>query len=163
MSRRSQIVMTEEEIAAYLKGARTIVLNSIGKDGVPHPAPMWFAIEDRDGDGDDGSIVMTTFTKSQKIRNLQRDPRVTLLLEDGETYTELRGVVFYGKAELSQDVDAVVLVLRAIGRHGDGGAIDALSETEQAGLRAQAAKRTAIRVRPQKIVSWDHRKLGGVY
>ncbi len=159
MSRRSQIVMTEEEIAAYLKDARTIVLNSIGKDGVPHPAPMWFAIED----GDDRSIVMTTFTKSQKIRNLQRDPRVTLLLEDGETYTELRGVIFYGKAELAQDVDAVVQILRAITRHGAGGAIDALSEAEQAGLRAQAAKRTAIRVRPQKIVSWDHRKLGGVY
>ena len=161
MSRRSQIVMTEEEIAAYLKGARTIVLNSIGKDGVPHPAPMWFAIEDGDEDG--GSIVMTTFTKSQKIRNLQRDPRVSLLLEDGETYTELRGVVFYGRAELSQDVDAVVQVLRAISRHGDGGAADALSETEQAGLRAQAAKRTAILVRPQRTVSWDHRKLGGVY
>ena len=161
MSRRSQIVMTEEEIVAYLKGARTIVLNSIGKDGVPHPAPMWFAIEDGDEDG--GSIVMTTFTKSQKVRNLQRDPRVSLLLEDGETYTELRGVVFYGRAELSQDVDAVVQVLRAISRHGDGGAVDALSETEQAGLRAQAAKRTAIRVRPQRIVSWDHRKLGGVY
>ena len=157
MSRRSQIVMTEEEIAAYLKGARTIVLNSIGKDGVPHPAPMWFATKD------DGSIVMTTFTKSQKIRNLQRDPRVSLLVEDGETYTELRGVVFYGRAELSQDVDAVVQVLRAISRHGDGGAADALSETEQAGLRAQAAKRTAILVRPQRTVSWDHRKLGGVY
>ena len=161
MSRRSQIVMTEEEIAAYLKDARTIVLNSIGRDGVPHPAPMWFAIEE--DDEDDRSIVMTTFTKSQKIRNLQRDPRVTLLLEDGETYTELRGVVFYGRAELSQDVDAVVEILRAISRHSGGGATDALSETEQAGLRAQAAKRTTIRVRPQKVVSWDHRKLGGVY
>ena len=157
MSRRSQIVMTEEEIAAYLKGARTIVMNSIGKDGVPHPAPMWFALED------DGSIVMTTFTKSQKIRNLQRDPRVSLLAEDGETYAELRGVVFYGTAELAQDVDAVVQVLRAISRHGGGGAADALSETEQAGLRAQAEKRTAIRVRPQRTVSWDHRKLAGVY
>ncbi len=157
MSRRSQIVMTEEEIAAYLKGAGTIVLNSIGKDGVPHPAPMWFAIED------DGSIVMTTFTKSQKIRNLQRDARVSLLVEDGETYTELRGVVFYGTAELAQDVDAVVQALNSINRRGGGGAVDALSETEQAGLRAQAAKRTAIRVRTQRIVSWDHRKLGGVY
>ena len=161
MSRRSQIVMTEEEIAAYLKDARTIVLNSIGRDGVPHPAPMWFALEGDVTDG--GSIVMTTFTKSQKIRNLQRDPRVTLLLEDGETYTELRGVVFYGRAELSQDVDAVVEILRAISRRSGGGATDALSETEQAGLRAQAAKRTTIRVRPQKVVSWDHRKLGGVY
>lgn len=161
MSRRSQIVMTEEEIAAYLKDARTIVLNSIGRDGVPHPAPMWFAIEE--DDEDDRSIVMTTFTKSQKIRNLQRDPRVSLLVEDGETYTELRGVVFYGRAELTEDIDAVGQILQAISRHGGGGAADAVSETERAGLRAQVAKRTAIRVRPQKIVSWDHRKLGGVY
>ena len=161
MSRRSQIVMTEEEIAAYLKDARTIVLNSIGRDGVPHPAPMWFALEGDVTDG--GSIVMTTFTKSQKIRNLQRDPRVSLLLEDGETYTELRGVVFYGRAELAEDIDAVGKILQAISRHGGGVAADAVSETERAGLRAQAAKRTAIRVRPQRIVSWDHRKLGGVY
>ncbi len=153
--------MTEEEVAAYLKGAGTIILNSIGKDGVPHPAPMWFAT-----DGvvtDDGSIVMTTFTKSQKIRNLRRDPRVSLLVEDGEKYAELRGVVFYGTAELAQDVDSVMQILQAISRHSAEGAVDALSEAEQAGLRAQAAKRTAIRVRPQRIVSWDHRKLGGVY
>jgi PPOX class probable F420-dependent enzyme len=158
MSRRDQIVMTDEEVAAYLNGKATIVINTIGRDGVPHPAPMWFAVED------DGAIVMTTFTKSQKIQNLKRDPRVTLLLEDGTVYAELRGVIFHGVAELHRDTDFVLRILREINARGkDGGAADALSEAEQAGMRAQAEKRTAIRVRPVKVVSWDHRKLGGVY
>ncbi len=158
MSRRDQIVMTKEEVDAYVQTKLTVVINSIAKDGVPHPAPMWFAVED------DGAIVMTTFTKSQKIQNLKRDPRVTLLLEDGTVYAELRGVIFHGVAELHRDTDLVVRILREINARGSGaGAADALSEAEQAGMRAQAEKRTAIRVRPTKIVSWDHRKLGGVY
>jgi PPOX class probable F420-dependent enzyme len=163
MSRRDQIIMTADEVSTYLENKLTIVINSIGKDGVPHPAPMWFAVED------DGAIVMTTFTKSQKIQNLKRDPRVTLLLEDGTVYAELRGVIFHGVAELEEDVDAVVAILAAIGRRDSGGGgetsgvASALSEAEQAGLRAQAVKRTAMRIRPTKVVSWDHRKLGGVY
>ena len=160
MSRRDQIIMTADEVNAYLRSKLTIVINSIGRGGVPHPAPMWFAVED------DGAIVMMTFTKSQKIQNLKRDPRVTLLLEDGTVYAELRGVIFHGTVELEEDVDAVVAILAAIGRRDSGdaaGAADALSEDEQAGVRAQAKKRTAIRLRPTKVVSWDHRKLGGVY
>jgi nitroimidazol reductase NimA-like FMN-containing flavoprotein (pyridoxamine 5'-phosphate oxidase superfamily) len=70
--------MTEAEVRRFLDGARTIILNSIGLDGVPHPMPMWFAVED------DGAVVMTTFAKSQKVKNLERDPRVSLLAEDGE-------------------------------------------------------------------------------
>ncbi len=158
MSRRDQIIMTSDEVSTYLQSKLTIVINSIGRDGVPHPAPMWFAVED------DGAIVMTTFTKSQKIQNLKRDPRVTLLLEDGTLYAELRGVIFHGVAELHRDTDFVMRVLREINARGtDGGGADTLSEAEQAGMRAQAEKRTAMRVRPTKVVSWDHRKLGGVY
>ncbi len=158
MSRRDQIVMTKGEVDAYLQSKLTVVINSIGRDGVPHPAPMWFAVED------DGAIVMTTFTKSQKIQNLKRDPRVTLLLEDGTAYAELRGVIFHGVAELHRDTELVVRILREINARGsDGGTANALSEAEQDGMRAQAEKRTAIRVRPTKVVSWDHRKLGGVY
>ena len=158
MSRRDQIVMTKDEVDAYLQSKLTVVINSIGRDGVPHPAPMWFAVED------DGALVMTTFTKSQKIQNLKRDSRVTMLLEDGTVYAELRGVIMYGTAELNGDADAVVSTLTAIGRRGGGiGSSGVLTDAEQAGLRAQAQKRTAIRVKPTKVVSWDHRKLGGVY
>lgn len=158
MSRRDQIVMTKDEVDAYIQSKLTVVINSIGKDGVPHPAPMWFAVDD------DGALVMTTFTKSQKILNLKRDPRVTLLLEDGTVYAELRGVIMYGTADLNEDTEAVVSTLTAIGQRGGGvGSSGALTDAERAGLRAQAQKRTSIRVQPTKIVSWDHRKLGGVY
>ncbi len=158
MSRRDQIIMTGEEVARYLNDKATIVLNSIGRDGVPHPTPMWFAVED------DGAILMTTFTKSQKIQNLKRDPRVTLLLEDGTVYAEMRGVIFHGVAELHRDTDFVMRIIREINaRDNDAGTADGFSEAEQAGMRASAEKRTAMRVRPTKVVSWDHRKLGGVY
>lgn len=156
MSRRQQIAMGEEEVRAFLEQARTIVLNSIGRDGVPHPMPMWFAIED------DGAIAMTTFEKSQKVRNLERDPRVSLLAEDGALYNELRGVVLYGRAELQHGLDAVLEFLERITQRS-GGAGDAPPEAVRAGLQRTAAKRVAIRVRPERVVSWDHRKLGGTY
>lgn len=153
MSRRDQIRMSEEEIRDFLAQSRTVILNSIGSDGVPHPIPMWYAIED------DGAIVMTTYATSQKIKNLKRDPRVSLLVEAGTDYSELRGVVFYGTAELVHDVEDVTDILIAASlRQGT-----AVTDTIRAQMRRTAEKRTGIRVRPEKVVSWDHRKLGGAY
>ncbi len=157
MSRRDQIRMTDEERKTFISETQTIVINSIGKDGVPHPMPMWFAI------GDDGAILMTTFTKSQKIKNLERDPRVSLLLEDGTQYSELRGVVIYGTAELLRDTDAVTDILLGVGARESGGIPDASDEAVRAGMKSTAVKRTGIRVVPERVVSWDHRKLGGRY
>ena len=117
MSRRDQIVMTKDEVDAYIQSKLTVVINSIGKDGVPHPAPMWFAVED------DGTLVMTTFTKSQKILNLKRDPRVTLLLEDGTVYAELLGVIMYGTAERTDEGDGVWSVLKGVGQAGGEGGV----------------------------------------
>ncbi|MBW2243385.1 MAG: PPOX class F420-dependent oxidoreductase [Deltaproteobacteria bacterium] len=155
MSRREKIRMTEDEQREFLANAHTIIISSIGKDGVPHPMPMWFGVED------DGVIVMSTFTKSQKIKNLERDPRVSLLVEDGEEYSKLRGVVIYGKAELVRDDDEVVEILMLINSASlpEGTDADALRTS----LRATAPKRTGIRVRPDRIVTWDHSKLGGTY
>ena len=158
MSRRDQIQMTAPELASFIEGSQTIILNSIGKDGVPHPMPMWFGREA------DGAIVMSTFTKSQKIVNLDRDPRVSLLVEKGTAYSELRGVVIYGSAELLRDPEQVVEVLVLVNRRsipaGDGGPDD---DAIRAAVRGTAPKRTGIRVRPERIVSWDHSKLAGVY
>lgn len=155
MSRREQIRMTEDEQREFLVNAHTIIISSIGKDGVPHPMPMWFGVED------DGAIVMSTFTKSQKIKNLERDPRVSLLVEDGEEYAELRGVVLYGTAELVPDDDEVVEILMRVNSKSLPEGIDA--DALRASLRATAPKRTGIRVRPERVVNWDHRKLGGTY
>jgi len=156
MSRRDQIRMTEEEQRSFLESSGTIILCSVGADGVPHPMPMWFGIED------DGAVVMSTFTKSQKILNLERDPRVSLLVEAGETYDQLRGVVLYGTAELVRDTERVVDILVTVTRR-TGAVGDADDETVRKGVMGTAPKRTAIRVRPERIVSWDHRKLGGTY
>ena len=156
MSRRNQIQMSEAEVGDFVAAAKTIILNSIGPDGVPHPMPMWFAIDE------DGSILMTTFRKSQKVRNLERDARVSLLAEDGDVYSELRGVVYYGKAELVPDVDRVVSILEKVNaRNGMSG--DAPPEAVRPFLEKTAQKRIGIRVSPERVVSWDHRKLGGTY
>ncbi len=156
MSRRDQIKLTDDEMRGFLNTHRTIIINSIGPDGVPHPMPMWFAY------GDDGSVSMTTFSKSQKIKNLERDPRVSLLAEDGTIYEELRAVVLYGAAELIHETEKVADILEQITQR-TGGAPGVDPAAFRAGLVKRAEKRTGIRVVPTKIVSWDHRKLGGVY
>ena len=155
-SRRAAIRLSDAEVREFLEKGRTLVICSNGHDGVPHPMPMWYGLDP------DGSVVMTTFARSQKVRNLERDPRVSLLLEDGESYGELRGVVVYGRAELERDVERVLDTLARVSSRYQAGA-GADPKALRAALRGQAAKRVALRVRPERVVSWDHRKLGGVY
>lgn len=156
MSRRDQIQMTDEERTRFLEGSKTMTICSIGKDGTPHPMPMWFGVEPG------GAIVMTTFTKSQKIKNLERDPRVALMVESGREYAELKGVVLYGSAELVRDTDRVRDILVTVTKRNGGIPVGA-EEAARAGMTATAAKRTGIRVQPTRIVSWDHQKLAGRY
>jgi PPOX class probable F420-dependent enzyme len=157
MPRRDQIRMTDAEIRDFLRTQKTIILSSIGPDGVPHPMPMWFTADD------DLTISMATFRGTQKIVNLRRDPRVSLLVEAGREYSELKGVVIYGSAELSEDTDAIIATLVAASQKGttetDAGARNALNEA----VKKTASKRILIRVEPDRIVSWDHSKLAGTY
>ncbi len=156
MSRRSQIELSPEEIRKFVAESKTVILVSNGRDGYPHPMPMWFAY------GDDGSIGMTTYARSQKVLNLRRDPRVALLVEAGEVYQELRGVVMYGKAEVIDDVERVIDTLIAANKLHAGGDAEQTRAIRE-GMRKNASKRALIRLRPERIVSWDHAKLGGVY
>ncbi len=157
MSRRDQIRLSEQEIRKFLDESKTVILCSNGVNGVPHPMPMWFVRDD------DGAILMTTFRKSQKVQNLTRDPRVSLLVESGEQYAALRGVVFYGRVEINPDTERVLDVLERVGpRYGAGGG-DGDREALRRALRGQAEKRVVLRLRPERVVSWDHAKLGGVY
>jgi PPOX class probable F420-dependent enzyme len=157
MSRRDQILMSDEEIREFLSDNKTIIINSIGPDGVPHPMPMWFSF-------DDALVVsMTTFRKSQKILNLQRDPRVSLLVESGLEYQELKGVVIYGRAELSEDLDEIIAaLLAAAGQEAPTDDADAQKAMREV-MHKTASKRTLIRIKPERVVSWNHTKLGGVY
>lgn len=153
--KRDAIRMPDDELWQFVGQSKSIQVATNGPDGWPHLVTMWFAIVD-------GDIVLETFTKSQKIKNLERDNRITVLVESGEEYEELKAVVIYGHGELIRDVDEVhrlhVAVLR---RNNSKGYPEELLEEVSAGM---APKKTAIRVKPAKIVSWDHSRLGaGVY
>jgi hypothetical protein len=116
---------------------------------------MWFTVRD-------GEIWVWTYAKSQKVRNLERDPRATLLVETGTEYVELRGVQIEAEAELVRDPEAVLDFGRELTiRYAEG--IDSVEGDAAAALQAQAAKRVAIRFRAARVASWDHRKLGGSY
>lgn len=155
MSRRDLIRMSEEELAAFLDEQRTVVLATVGRDGWPHLMPLWYTVRD-------GELWAWTYARSQKVRNLERDDRVTLQVESGETYDQLRGVMVKARARLHRDVDTVTAFgLELFARYGGTGEL--APEVEQM-VRAQAPKRVAMQfVAAAEPVTWDHRKLGGVY
>jgi PPOX class probable F420-dependent enzyme len=157
---RKDITMTDDEVLEFLTdGAKVLQVATIGRDGAPHLAPMWFVV-------DDGKVVFRSFTKSQKIVNLRRDPRLTVLVESGDTYDTLQGVMIKGTATLIDDPEYVLEIYGRLGARYpfvgetpvalDGDAL------EQAFGR-YAEKNTAVVVEPETVTSWDHTKLGGAY
>lgn len=151
---RNQIEMTPEEQDAFLRQGLTLQVASIGPGGYPHLVAMWYALID-------GKICFTTYARSQKVLNLRRNPKITVMLESGRPYTELRGLVIEGDAEIIEgDPQFAAKVSMASGsrRPGDEVAAEPLPQA----LRA-VAKRVVVRVHPVKVYSWDHRKLGGAY
>ena len=155
MSRRDQIVLTEEEQRELLESERVVIVSTIGPRGWPHSMPLWFTVRD-------GRIWIWTYAKSQKVRNLERDPRATLLIETGTEYTELRGIQIEAEATLHRDVETVFGFGKDLTiRYSEG--IDSIEGDAAAGLRAQAPKRVAISFEPVRVASWDHSKLGGTY
>jgi PPOX class probable F420-dependent enzyme len=154
-SRRDQITLSEAEQAEVLDSERVVVVSSIGPRGWPHSMPMWFVVRD-------GEIWVWSYAKSQKVRNLERDPRATLLVETGFEYVELRGIQIEAQAELVRDPDRVAEFGAELTiRYSEG--IDSVEGDAAAALRAQATKRVAIRFEPIRVATWDHRKLGGTY
>ena len=153
MSRRDQIKMTDAEIAAFLDAGRDLQVASINADGTPHLVTMWFVVRD-------GEVAFWTYGKSQKVVNLKRDPRLTVLVATGDAYEELRGVSIAGTAEVIEDTDEVLSYGLQIFEKYWGGAEDALV---RAGVQAQALKRVVLRVKADTVVTWDHSKLAGAY
>ena len=154
-SRRETIAMTPAELGAYLAQQRRIILITNGPNGLPHPMPMNYGIDA------EGRVVIVTFRKSQKVKNLERDPRATLLVESGDTYAQLKSAVLYCDVEIIGDAEGVAENM-ALVRAGDAmtGSISA-GMSEQ--VRASLVKRVVLRFTPFRVVSWDHGKLGGVY
>lgn len=155
MSRRDQIKLSEAELLELLDGERIAVVSSLGPRGWPHSMPMWFVPRA-------GEVWIWTYAKSQKVRNLERDPRATVLVETGHEYGELRGAMIEAEAEIHRDIDTVLAFAEELTlRYAEG--IAAVEGDARAALEAQAPKRVAIRFRPARVATWDHRKLGGAY
>lgn len=151
--RRDQIRMSDRETWDFIGSRKSMQVATLGRDGAPHLTTLWFAIVD-------GKLVFETFSKSQKIRNLERDPRIAVLFEDGLDYGELRGVSINGRAELVGEPERVHALARAVMRRNQPALSD--EQVDQAS-KLMSRKRTAVVVHPETIVSWDHRKLAGAY
>lgn len=152
VSRRDAIRMGDAEIQVFLEAGRDLQVASINADGTPHLVTMWYVVRD-------GEVAFWTYGKSQKIVNLRRDPRLTVLVATGDRYEELKGVSIVGRAELVGDPDAVLEYGKDVYQRYWG----PLNDTVLAGVRAMSAKRVVVVVKPEKILSWDHSKLGGAY
>lgn len=152
MSRRDQIRMTDAEVAEFLDGRHTMNIATLNHDGSIHLVAMWYVMDGADP-------VFWTYRKAQKILNVQRDPRITCLVETGEAYEELRGVELVGTAELITDRDEIMAFGEQIASRYTGPVTD---ETRPF-VHAVGEKRWAVRVRVERTVSWDHSKLGGAY
>ena len=153
MSRRDQIRMTDDETRAFLEAGRDLQVASLNADGTPHLVTMWYAL-------DGGDLCFWTYGKSQKVVNLRRDPRLSVLVATGDVYEELKGVSIVGHAEIVDAPDEVLAFgLQLFPRYW-GPADD---ELVRAGIEAQAKKRVVIRVKADKTVTWDHAKLAGAY
>lgn len=159
---RKDITMTPDEVAAFLASGETLIVSTIGRDGTPHVAPMWYFV-------DDGKVVFRSFTKSQKIVNLRRDPRLTVLVETGLAYEELRGVMIQGAATLIDGAADPEFVLESYRRLAarypmiGPAPVDLDPDSLQAAFGRFAPKNTAVVVEPRRIVTWDHKKLSGGY
>jgi PPOX class probable F420-dependent enzyme len=151
-SRRAQIEMTADEVLAFVADQMVMQCATVGPRGLPHMVPLWYVPEGIE-------LVGWTYAKSQKARNLERDPRATVGIEDGVQYHELRGVMFECDVEMERDPSKVeqnglMLFNRYAGE---------LSPEIREMVANQARKRVGLRFVPSRVVSWDHRKLGDVY
>ena len=157
MSRRDQIRMTEDEVRAYLAEQKVINVASIGPNGRPHLAPLWY-FPHEDG------VATWTYGTSQKAKNFRRLPEATVLAEDGDSYEKLRGVSFEADVEIIEDTAEVTRIgIALMQRYAGAKPGDPATAELTAFIAGQAAKRVGLIFRATKVASWDHAKLGGAY
>jgi PPOX class probable F420-dependent enzyme len=149
-NRRQQIRLTPEEQQELFRGQRKAALATIGADGFPHLVAMNYFEKD-------GAFWMTSYGKAQKVVNIRRDPRVALMVELGESYGELRGVMVRGHCTILEEPEEVRAAFAGMA------AARPTRQPRPAGAAASVAKRVVLKVTPEKMTSWDHRKLGGRY
>ncbi len=150
LKQREQIILTAQEQAGFLRSEKTVILSSVDRHGFPHSIAMWFVVDE------DGTIWMTTYGRSQKVLNLQRNPKVALLIETGKGYKELKGLLIRGEAEIVRDEDLTLQTMLRVHEKMTGAYP---KDAEGEAGRSQARKRVVLKVKPQRIASWDHSKL----
>jgi PPOX class probable F420-dependent enzyme len=151
MSQRDLMAMSDEEVAAFLAERRRAQLATVNADGSPHLVPMSYVLID-------GRLTVWTHPRSRKVLNLRRDPRITVLVEDGAAFAEFRAVQLSGRAEITPDAGSSRRVGLALFERAAGYLDDQIRET----VDGLVPERVGITVHPERVVSWDHRKLEGV-
>jgi PPOX class probable F420-dependent enzyme len=149
MNRRAAIAMDEAEIAAFLDEERTVTCATLGRDGWPHLMPLWYVVRD-------GELWSWTYATSQKVRNLERDPRCTLQVETGLAYNELRGVMLKADCVIHRDLDTIAALGEEILVRYSGAPMD---DAGREYVTRHALKRVGLQFQPRESASWDHRKL----
>lgn len=150
---RDAVKLSDTEVQALLGENLKVQVASNGPDGIPHLTTLFYIVRD-------GRIAFWTYGKSQKIRNLERDPRVTALVEDGVDYFELRGVSIQGKAEIVRDRDAIYSIGSEVATRMVGAAsFEDLGDFGREAVEKQATKRVAVIIHPDRVATWDHRKM----
>lgn len=144
---RDKIRLTDDEMVDFLEKSRTVIMGTNNHDGYPHLVPMWYSMLG-------GLVNMHTYRSSQKVKNIERDPRGSILVEDGIDYDKLRGVFLRGRFEIVDDQDLCYRIAVTSAKKYQG--LD--EETAGAALRYYIRKRVALVFHPEKISSWDHRK-----
>jgi nitroimidazol reductase NimA-like FMN-containing flavoprotein (pyridoxamine 5'-phosphate oxidase superfamily) len=152
MPRKDNIAMSEEEIQAYLREGHTMTLATNGHRGFPHAVAMFYAL------GDDLTVYFATYGSSQKVKNIERDSRVTMLIETGTAYSELRGVMIEGTASISTNLDRIVATMVEANAVTGSPLPDVAAIPDDVKQR-MAGKRVLVSVKPERLVSWDHGKL----
>lgn len=152
MSRRDQVRMTDDEVEAFLHGRHTMNVATYNHDGTIHLVAMWYGFVD-------GETAFWTYRSSQKIKNLERNPSITCLVEDGDVYEELRGVELVGRGEVITAPEETMAVGESVFERYQG----AVTDEVRPFVAKAGEKRYAVRIHVDRVVSWDHRKLGGTY
>lgn len=148
MSRRAEVRLTDAEVEEFLREPLHLHVATIARDGRPHLVTLWYGLVE-------GSMVLWTYARSQKVVNLRRDPRVTCLAESGRSYDELKGVELIGRGVVLEDREAVLAAGRSVFDRYQG----PYTEADRPRLEKMSAKRVAVRIEVERVVSWDHAKM----
>ena len=152
VKQRSKIKMTDAEVDEFLQGRHSMTMSTIAGDGSIHSVAMWYGFLE-------GAVGIESKAKAQKIVNLRRDPRMTMLVEDGETYETLRGVSLVGRGEIVEDADRMwELGVSVFSRY-----TAPYTEEAKPYVEMMLNKRVVVKMLVDKVISWDHRKLAGGY